>query len=436
MATTDILPFATGGSANVESQASYATDSSTTNGFSSGIATSSKLNKVWRQSSFMAAGFANWMVNLGINVPDDGNLTNLVANIQTAFETMLGKYYVDTGTANNYVIATNPATTAYLDGMFFRFKPANTNTATTCYLNAGPGNAPILHVDGTALAIGDIPANSIVSVIYVATASAFYITSIAASQAQQETIATNIAVSATASQLTGTFYSPSFLSFRNPTLTSGTPVTLNIATNLSITAPAGATLGTVSGQSARLYFAVAYNGGTPVLCVCNGFIDETALQSPTTISGTSTSANVLYSSSAVSANSPVRVIGFADVPGNTGTAWGSNPTEVQGAGGAALYGMGGIGNGQTWQNMTSSRSAGSTYYNTTGRTITVCVGITVNNGGSAIPTVNGTALPQFGGDANGGQIGVGLSFPVPIGASYSLSLASASLVSNGWFELR
>ena len=230
--------------------------------------------------------------------------------------------------------------------------------------------------------------------------------------------------------------SPSSLEFRNPSLANGAPVAVTLGSALSLTVPSGATLGTVSGQTARLYFALAYNGGTPVLCVCNGFIDETALQSPTTISGTSNSANVIYSAAAVSANSPIRVIGFVDINEATAGIWATAPTIVQGAGGAALYGMGGIGNGQTWQNMTSSRSAGSTYYNTTGRTITVCVGITVNNGGSAIPTVNGTALPQFGGDANGGQIGVGLSFPVPIGASYSLSLASASLVSNGWFELR
>lgn len=89
MATTEILPFATGGSANVESQAAYAADSTTTNGFAAGIAISQKLNKVWRQSSFMASGFANWMVSQSVSVPDDGNLSALASNIGTALSTLI-----------------------------------------------------------------------------------------------------------------------------------------------------------------------------------------------------------------------------------------------------------------------------------------------------------------------------------------------------------
>jgi hypothetical protein len=91
MATTDILPFATGVGANVETQTAYAADSTTSLGFSAGTAASVKLNKVWRQSSFMAAGLANFIVNRGISVPDDGNLANLVAEFEASLDAYLSK---------------------------------------------------------------------------------------------------------------------------------------------------------------------------------------------------------------------------------------------------------------------------------------------------------------------------------------------------------
>ena len=91
MATTEILPFATGGSANVETQATYAADPTTSGGFIAGTAASQKLNKVWRQSSFIAAGIANMLVNRGITVADDGNLTALIAEIEAGINAYLNK---------------------------------------------------------------------------------------------------------------------------------------------------------------------------------------------------------------------------------------------------------------------------------------------------------------------------------------------------------
>lgn len=56
MATNDFLPFAVGGSANVLPQSSYAALTSVLqNGFSSGLAKSVQLNKVWRRSSIMSS---------------------------------------------------------------------------------------------------------------------------------------------------------------------------------------------------------------------------------------------------------------------------------------------------------------------------------------------------------------------------------------------
>jgi hypothetical protein len=82
---SDFLPFATGAGANVETQAAYAGDPATSAGFSAGIAASAKLNKAWRQSSFVAAGVAQLvMQQLGIDVLDNGNLPAFVANLQAA----------------------------------------------------------------------------------------------------------------------------------------------------------------------------------------------------------------------------------------------------------------------------------------------------------------------------------------------------------------
>jgi hypothetical protein len=83
--TVDFLPFATGGGANVESQTAWVSDSTVTNGFSSGLASSAKFNKALRQSSFVSAGVATFMSNvLAASVLDDGNLTNFVTNFTTA----------------------------------------------------------------------------------------------------------------------------------------------------------------------------------------------------------------------------------------------------------------------------------------------------------------------------------------------------------------
>lgn len=90
MSTTDIIPFATDPSANVESQAAYEADPQTATGFTSGIAKAEKLNKVWRQSSFIAAGIANFCVAQGVDVPDDGDLGALVTEIETALSNFIG----------------------------------------------------------------------------------------------------------------------------------------------------------------------------------------------------------------------------------------------------------------------------------------------------------------------------------------------------------
>ncbi|AIO28845.1 hypothetical protein [Burkholderia cepacia] len=85
MATNDFLVFGGGSSPNVIDQATYAALAARLSGFQSGTALSAQLNKVWRQSSIMAAVLAQFTANFsGQNSVDDGTIATLLANLQAA----------------------------------------------------------------------------------------------------------------------------------------------------------------------------------------------------------------------------------------------------------------------------------------------------------------------------------------------------------------
>ena len=166
-------------------------------------------------------------------------------------------------------------------------------------------------------------------------------------------------------------------------------------------------------------------------------LDETTLISPTTISGSSNSASTIYSASAVSANSPFRVVGYVSITEATAGTWATAPTLVQGAGGQAMAGMQTLGFGQTWQNISGSRTAGTTYYNTTGKPIAFSVQAqgTTNSAVSVTLVVGGTTVVV----QNVAAISGGFSSPsalaiVPPGQSYSATIVGGT--ASAWTELR
>ena len=161
MATTEILPFATGGGANVVTQAVYAADPTTGTGFAAGIAASNKLNKVWRQSAFMAAGLANWMVAQGISVPDDANLSNLVAEINQAMAAFINAgtsaWAVAGGAADAITADYEPEVTALTDGLILGFRAGAANATTTpTFAPDGLAAHTIVKAGGGALVAGNI----------------------------------------------------------------------------------------------------------------------------------------------------------------------------------------------------------------------------------------------------------------------------------------
>lgn len=85
-----------------------------------------------------------------------------------------------------------------------------------------------------------------------------------------------------------------------------------------------------------------------------------------------------------------------------------------------------VGVGQTWQNVIGSRASGTTYTNSTGRPIFVCVN--ASQWFSSV-VVNGVSVA-----VTGSSNSVTASFVVPSGGTYSATVGAGSI--NVWAELR
>ena len=166
MATNDFQPFAYGGAANVVSQSAYiALTSILQNGFSSGVAQSAQLNKVWRQSSIMAAVLAQFSSDYsGQNSTDDGTTatleTNLIAAIRSVTKT--GVLLTDTGAANAYTASNVPALTSgqLVNGLVQQIVIAHANTGASTYAPDGLTASPIYGLGLQALQGGELPVGS------------------------------------------------------------------------------------------------------------------------------------------------------------------------------------------------------------------------------------------------------------------------------------
>ncbi|MGE5043003.1 phage tail protein, partial [Yersinia enterocolitica] len=107
----EILPFGLGAESNVMTQAEYEALAARSSGFSSGVAKSEQLNKVWRQSSFMASVLADFIAKQsGNNVLDDGNAAALLANLELAIKTYAGSNLPDASLTQKGVVQLSNAT--------------------------------------------------------------------------------------------------------------------------------------------------------------------------------------------------------------------------------------------------------------------------------------------------------------------------------------
>lgn len=204
------------------------------------------------------------------------------------------------------------------------------------------------------------------------------------------------------------------LDFRSTTLGSGTVTTVS-GTPANLVISSGSTLGTINAVASRIVVIALNNAGTIELAAVNisggNQLDETNLITTTAEggAGAADSANVIYSTTARTSVA-YRVIGFIDSTQTTAGTWATAPSTIQGVGGQALSAMSSLGYGQTWQTVT--RNTATTYYNTTGKPITLR--ITYNSSSSGDVSIGGISLA----DCVPGTGRITMSIPIPVGAAY------------------
>ena len=223
------------------------------------------------------------------------------------------------------------------------------------------------------------------------------------------------------------------LDFRATSLTNGAVTTVSgTPANLTIAASDSFGLVTAAG-SQRIAVLAINNAGTIELAataLSGGVsIDETGVITTVTAATTGTQIK----STTARSNVAYRVIGLIDATFTTATGWGSLAL-VQGTGGNAAESMQSLGYGQTWQNVTGSRAAGTTYYNNTGRPIVVNVYVNYTSNASNTYTVNGVTVAGIGGSGAAANMNMTASFVVPPGASYLMSAGGGTI--SSWSELR
>ncbi len=226
------------------------------------------------------------------------------------------------------------------------------------------------------------------------------------------------------------------LAFRSATLGDGTVANPITGTVAALTIPAGATLGLPSGVLGSVYEIVMNNGGTMERAVTAGQgidLSETGLISTTAISAAATAANVVYSQTART-NLPYRVVRRIDSTQVTAGQWATNPSLIQGVGGQALAAMSSMGYGQKRQDVLASRAAGTTYYNLTGKPITVNIEVTGFPNLNAGLAVNGITMPTTVTGGSGYSQSAALKELVMPGESYALTVSVGTLTK--WIETR
>ena len=141
----------------------------------------------------------------------------------------------------------------------------------------------------------------------------------------------------TAGGATPSAASPVLVPFQN----NGQITWASITSALSVTAPSGSTFGVANATPFRLWIILYYNGGSPQLALFQSLtvasgkvtqiapIVESAKGTTSAISG-ATSAGIPYSMSAISAASPIKVLGYVEYASGltTGGSFASAPTNI------------------------------------------------------------------------------------------------------------
>ena len=221
---------------------------------------------------------------------------------------------------------------------------------------------------------------------------------------------------------------PLTIPFRSATLSSGAIAVRKATAATSLVVSSGSTLGTSSGVDAWLYIYALDNSGTIELAISGSYYGDHFIGSTTAEggAGAADSDSTIYSTTS---RSSVAMRLLAAVRSNQTTAgtWAAVPVECR------LAELGGIGNpGWKWRDLTASRSASTTYTNSTGRPIHLSVFTGTAASEQINLTVDGVKIMETGVTATGAV--VNLSAIIPAGSTYSVGLVAGSI--SKWFELR
>lgn len=244
----------------------------------------------------------------------------------------------------------------------------------------------------------------------------------------------NATVSSNAMTIT---VNPTVLDFRNSSLTNGTNSTLAITSPISTVISSGSTAGTINAIENTIIVAVMNVAGTAEVAWTNiaggQNLSETGLISTTAEGGAggADSNNVWYSTTSRS-NMPYRIVGAITSTQATAGTWATAPSKIQGMGGNALGGLDTFGVGQTYQNVTGSRSSGVTYYNVSDRAKLVSIIANISSAAGHNLVVNGSNVTGFS-NPTGSALQVTSIGLVPPRGTYSYNVGSGGTIVS-WFE--
>lgn len=356
--------------------------------------------------------------------------------VATAKQVTGGTFYYneDVGSAANAYILTPKANTnapsSYLDGVQFGFVTAFANTGPSTANFQGLGVKNLKYPGGIDPLAGEIFGRTYL--IYDSANDWMEIQRKALGPPPQlRTIGASVSSNAMTVNL-----QPCFIDFRATSLGSGTINSRSVSTAISLVVPAGATLGTASAVQSRIMLLAILGPSNVELAVVNlsgGVnLDETTLINTTAITSGSGANNVIYSTTSRT-GVPFRVLGYVESTQTTAGTWATVPSTIQGAGGQAMAAFGSLGFGQTYQDVTGSRTFGSNFTNTSGKPLFLFV--------QAVSTVvTGFSITVQGVTFSGNSAAIGNAFSlcaiIPPGAVYVVATPAGSLSSPKWVELR
>jgi hypothetical protein len=101
------------------------------------------------------------VIQKSLVTPVSDDLLQLVKTIRS----QRVNYANDTGSVNNLSVAYDPPLASYSDGLMLRIKIRETNDGTVS-LDAGAGRFPVVRINGSACAPGDLPAGGVIEVAW------------------------------------------------------------------------------------------------------------------------------------------------------------------------------------------------------------------------------------------------------------------------------